>query len=111
MPDYGICSSSKERCGLSYQSHGLARLPELIRVIQQRRLEGHDANNLRPELGAFVRFFQDRAFCSECGAILIKITHPTARLAPDSAEYRRTAKANEMIEAMHELQALAILPV
>jgi hypothetical protein len=111
MPDYGICSSSEERCGLSYQSHGLSRLPELIRVIEQRRLEGKDANALVQQLGAFMRFFQDRDFCSECGAVLIKMTYPTAKLVPGSEEYRRTTKANEMIDAMHRLQALRVLPV
>jgi hypothetical protein len=111
MPDFGVCTSSEERCGLSYESFGLSLLPELIRVIQQHRLEGRDADKLLLQLNRFVRFFQEGTFCSDCEAPLIKTVHPTAHLVRDTQEYKQTTRANEMIEAMHQLQALGKLGV
>jgi hypothetical protein len=111
MPDFGVCPSTEERCGLSYQSFALNRLPELIDVIQRRRLDGHDADELLPQLSRFVGFFQDAIFCSDCKAPLIKTIRPTADLVRDTEEYRQTTRANKMIEAMHQLQALGKLEV
>jgi hypothetical protein len=111
MHEFGVCSSHEERCGLSYESFGLTPLPGLIRVIQQRRLEGRDAGELLPRLDVFIRFFQDRQVCSDCGGELIKMTRPTIYLPQDTEEYKRITRANEMIEAMHQLQALGRLPI
>jgi hypothetical protein len=111
MPDFGVCPSSEERCGLSYESFGLARLPELVSVIQQRGLEGRDAGQLLPQLNRFLHFFQEGIFCSDCKAPLIRTVRPTAHLARDTKEYKETTKANQMIEAMHQLQALGKLEV
>ena len=47
MPDFGVCSS-EERCGLSYQNAGLSRLRDLIKVIEERRLAGGNADQLLP---------------------------------------------------------------
>jgi hypothetical protein len=110
MPDFGVCSDDTGRCGLSYQSFGISRLPDQIHVIQERRLRGGNADELVPHLKRFVRFFQEGVVCSECGNGLIKLTRPTAQLPRDSEGYKRIARANEMIEAMHQLQALGILP-
>ncbi len=109
MPHYGVCSSGEVRCGLSYQNHALARLPELIRVTQQSRHEGHDADELIPKLDGFVRFFQEGLFCSECSGPLLKMMRPTTRFAPESEEYRRTVKANAMVEAVDYLKAVGKL--
>jgi hypothetical protein len=111
MHDFGVCPSSEERCGLSYESFGLAQLPELISVIQRHRLEGRDADKLLPQLNRFSRFFQEGIFCSDCKAPLIKMARPTAHLGRDTQEYKEITKANKMIEAMYQLQALGKLEV
>jgi hypothetical protein len=111
MHNYGVCSSNEERCGLSYDSFGLRPLPELINVIQQRRLKGGDANELLPRLDVFIKFFQEGQVCSGCGGDLFKVTRPTASLAQGTEEYKRTTKMNEVIDAMHQLQALGRLAV
>ncbi|MGA7128618.1 MAG: hypothetical protein WBZ19_20045 [Chthoniobacterales bacterium] len=110
MPDFGVCSS-EERCGLSYQNAGLSRLRDLIKVIEERRLAGGNADQLLPRLDAYLRFFQEGIYCSECGGHLIKMTRPTADLAADNEEYRRIVRANEILDGMHRLQALGKLPV
>ena len=46
MHDYGVCSSSQERCCLSYEILGLRPLLELINAIQQRKFKGGDADEL-----------------------------------------------------------------
>lgn len=111
MADFGVCTSSEERCGLSYQSLALNRLPDLIGVIQRRRLDGRDADELLPQLNRFLRFFQEGSFCSECKGPLIKTVRPTVHLKRDSQEYQEATRANEMIEAMYQLQALGKLEV
>jgi len=86
-------------------------LPELIGVIQQRRENGIDPAQLMPQLDPFLRFFQPENFCTACGAGLVKVFQPTAALAPDSAAYRNTARANLMLDAKDRLIAMRKLPM
>jgi hypothetical protein len=56
MP-YGICQSDEERCGLSYDAHGIRPLHELLRVIAFRNREGGNGNELVPQLERYDSFF------------------------------------------------------
>jgi hypothetical protein len=109
VTDFGLCSGSEERCGLSFESHGLTPLFDIIRVIEARRLEGHKADNLVERLHGYLKFFQDGQFCSNCSS-KITTTQPTAQLNSGSEEYRRAVRANQALDARDRLQALRVLP-
>src|SRR2546425_5909355 len=100
MPDFGVCSSNEERCGLSFESHTLNRLFGVIAAIEERTLSGGNADELTPHLSEFIRFFQTGAFCSQCSSPLVCVTQPTAGLAADSERSE---------EHTSELQSLAYL--
>src|SRR3989442_10547787 len=86
MPDFGVCSSNEERCGLSFESYTLNRLFGIIAAIEERTLSGGNADELTPHLSEFIRFFQTGAFCSQCSSPLVCVTQPTAGLAADRSE-------------------------
>src|SRR5579883_317556 len=109
MTTYGVCPSSEERCGLSFESARIDRLFELLRVIQARSLAGGNSRELLPHLRQFVTFFQSSDSCGHCGQPLSFITQPTAGLDPDSAEYRHTRRVNELLDKIPVLQNLGIL--
>ena len=111
MPDFGVCSSNEERCGLSFESHTLNRLFGTIAAIEARRRSGGNADELTPHLSEFIRFFQTGAFCSQCTSPLVRVTQPTAGLAADNEERRRRVRLNKVLDAGYKLQAMGVLPV
>src|ERR1700729_3947486 len=84
MCNFGICENDGDHCGLSCRGHAIRRLPELIRVIEQRELNGQNADDLIQMLDGYLRFFQTGEFCSECGSVVCKVTRPTRDLAHNS---------------------------
>ncbi len=111
MPDFGVCSSNEERCGLSFESYTLNRLFNIIAAIQARTLSGGNADELTPHLSEFIRFFQTGAFCSQCTSPLVRVTQSTAGLAADNEERRRRIRLNQVLDAGYKLQAMGVLPV
>ncbi len=111
MPDFGVCSSNEERCGLSFESYTLNRLFGIIAAIEERTLSGGNADELTPHLSEFIRFFQTGAFCSQCSSPLVCVTQPTAGLAADSEERRRRVRSNQVLGAGYKLRAMGVLPV
>jgi hypothetical protein len=110
MHKYGVCSGT-EGCDLSYSSRELTLLLDILRTIELRRHEGREFHDLLPQLDRFLHFFQEGLFCSLCGSCLIKTTQPEVALAPGSKDYKRTARANLVMDALSELQALGKLPL
>lgn len=110
MHEFGVCSQT-EGCDLSYSSRELTLLPDILRTIELRRHEGREFRELLPQLDRFLHFFQEGLFCSLCGSRLIKTTQPAAILAPDSEDYKRVLRANVVMDALSDLQALEKLPL
>jgi hypothetical protein len=111
VADLELCSSSEDRCGLSFEGHGLTPLFDLIRVIEARCLEGRNADDFVARLHGYVKFYQTGQFCSNCHSELIRTSRPTVQLNPSSEEYRRAARTNQALDARDRLQALRVLPL
>jgi hypothetical protein len=63
-----------------------------------------------PFLKPFLEFFQAGGFCKECGGSLAHTIQPTKDLVPDSEEYRRTVRLNQVLESGYRLQSLGLIP-
>ena len=109
MTTYGVCSSPEEQCALSFNGPDVDKLFELLRVIEQRSLEGRNPDELVPQLKRFARLFQASETCSQCGQLLSSTTQPTAGLQQESVEYERTVRLNRLLDSVTTLQNLAIL--
>jgi hypothetical protein len=105
----GVCRSKEERCGLSFESHALTKMYQLIHTIQARTLSGGDAHELKPQLSEFLVFFQRGDSCSQCGNPLERSKLATAGI-DDVAEYNRKLNLNRILEAADKLQAMGVLP-
>ena len=108
MTTYGVCSSP-EGCALSFDSPNVNRLFELLRVIEQRSLEGRNPDELVPELKRFARLIQASGTCTQCGQLLYSTVQPTAKLQRGSAQYERTLRLNQLLDSIPKLQNLGIL--
>jgi hypothetical protein len=110
MHEFGVCSQT-EGCALSYSSRELTLLLDILRTIELRRHEGQEFRALLPQLDRFLHFFQEGHFCSHCESRLIKMSQPTVGLAADSEDYKRAVRANLVMDALSDLQALEKLPL
>ena len=108
--EIGVCSSQEERCGLSFESHSLTRMYQLIHTIQARTMSGGDAHDLKPQLSQFLLFFQSGDSCSQCGSPLERFKQKTAGI-DEVAEYNRKLKLNQILEAADKLQAMGVVAV
>jgi len=110
MPAFGVCSSPAEKCSLSFDRPALGALFRRIEALDRHRAAGSDADVEIPFLKPFLEFFQSGVSCSRCKGLLAVGTQPTAGIAGNSDEYRRTVKLNRVLEAGYRLQSLGILP-
>jgi hypothetical protein len=105
MASFGVCENTEKRCSLSFESEKLSQLLTLIAALEQRQLSGGDGNS-EPELECYRRFYQEQDSCRQCRGALIKSKQVTAGLQPDSEEYLRRTRINEILEAEHKLRAI-----
>ncbi|MBZ5647775.1 MAG: hypothetical protein LAN37_11210 [Acidobacteriia bacterium] len=107
----GICVSEENRCGLSFRNHEISYLLERLEVIRARELRGEEVPQefigyLRP----FARYFQDGAFCLDCGGALQTTTLPNANLDRNGDEFRRRSDIIRLLGVLPELQNRGIIP-
>jgi hypothetical protein len=111
MADIGVCTNAAYRCSLSFERPSLGYLFQRLDALERHRAAGSDANVEIPLLKPFLEFFQAGSFCKECGCSLAHTIQPTKDLAPDSEEYRRIVRLNQVLDSGYRLQSLGLIPL
>ena len=100
LPAFGVCGNDAIHCRFSFGN------PNLTGLINRLGSGEHDARILQP----FKPFFQIDGLCVGCNAPVIRHVQPTEGLSQKSAEFKKVARLNQILEAGCRLQALGILP-
>jgi hypothetical protein len=110
VADFGLCTSSQDRCGLSVENHALDRLLRLLQTLEAKRLAGSNADVEVPIIAHFREFFQTDVNCQNCGSLLARVTQPTSGLPREGEEYIRRSRMNQIFDAGYKMQAEGIIP-
>ena len=110
MADFGVCTNAADRCSLSFQRPSLDSLFRRLEVLERHRAVGSNADVEIPFLKPFLEFFQSSGFCTGCSDALEHTTQLTKDLVPDSQEYRRIVRLNQVLESGYRLQSLRLIP-
>ena len=111
MADFGVCTNDADRCSLSSGRRSLDSIFRRLEALERHQAAGSNADVEIRFLKPFLVFFQAGGFCTICKLPLARAIQPTKDLAPDSEEYRRIVRLNQVLESGYRLQSLGFIPL